>query len=211
MKRLWRPRLWCVLLSLALAPILLSEAVAAPTIMIASLPHYGASGFMCGTVSGVVDPSQYQVSSFLYVPGLGWYRKPYDIAPTVSINSDGTWCADVSTSGPAGLDSVATIFGAWLVASDYTVPPSPTGNYRVPPQLDAFPHDIKERYGPDYTVRQSHMGGKGCAATGRAGFRGESELLLHARFRRLGGCGGPALVDAPARRALVGYGGDPGR
>ena len=143
-KRLWRPRSWCLLLSLVLPPILWVQAVAAPTITITNLPLYATGGFMHGTVTGV-DFSQYQVASFLYVPGLGWYRKPYDNAPTVPINPDGTWSANVNTGG---LDSLATIYGAWLVPTGYIVPPSPPGNYRVPAELDMFPLDIKERYGP---------------------------------------------------------------
>jgi len=79
------PRLWCLLIGLVLGPMLSVCAQAAPSITITSLPSYGTLGLMCGTVAGV-DHSQYRVSSFLYVPGLGWYRKPYDDAPTVPIN-----------------------------------------------------------------------------------------------------------------------------
>lgn len=121
-------------------------AMAAAAIGITSLPAYGAGGVLRGLVSGV-DTSQFRVATFLYVPGLGWYRKPLDSMPTVPIAADGTWSADVDTSGAAGLDRVATIYGAWLVPNGYVVPPSPAGNYRVPAELGAFPHDIKERTG----------------------------------------------------------------
>src|SRR4051812_1660706 len=58
--RLWCLRLWCLLLGLLLVPIWV-QVLAAPTITITSLPAYGASGLMCGSVAGVADPSQYQV------------------------------------------------------------------------------------------------------------------------------------------------------
>jgi predicted outer membrane repeat protein len=100
---------------------------------------------MAGTVAGV-DYTQYRVAAFIYVPGLGFFTKPYYALPTVAINSDGTWTVDVSTGGAGSLDPKATIFAAWLVPSAYN-PPIAASSPRMPAALDAFPHAITERYG----------------------------------------------------------------
>jgi hypothetical protein len=133
-----------LVVALLCSALLAPDALGAPTIAITSLPPFGVSGAMQGTVSDV-DPSQYRVASFILVPGVGWFAKPTGDAPTVAINPDGTWSANVDTGG---MDTRATIYGAWLVPKDFNVPaPVPPGNYRVPAALDAFAHDVKERYG----------------------------------------------------------------
>jgi len=90
-----------------------------------------------------VDFSQSRVAPFIYVAGLGWYTKPSFAVPTVPINSDGTFSANVTTGG---LDSRATIFCAALVAANYT-PPQANGSYRIPADLNSTAIDFVERYG----------------------------------------------------------------
>ena len=94
---------------------------------------------LCRTAVGVglsVDP-------YIQIEGLGWWTKPTFAAPTVSINPDGTFTANVTTGG---LDPLATIFCAALVPTDYT-PPQAAGSYRVPADLNSVAIDFTERYG----------------------------------------------------------------
>jgi hypothetical protein len=138
------PHTWSLVVALLCCAVLSADALCAPGITITSLPPFGVSGSMQGTVSDV-DPSQYRVASFILVPGVGWFAKPTGDDPTVPINPDGTWSANVDTGG---MDTRATIYSAWLVPEGYRVPaPLPPQNYRVPAELNKFAHDVKERYG----------------------------------------------------------------
>lgn len=126
------------------ALLLAGDASAAqPGITITSLPAYGASGVMQGLVSGV-DFSAYRVAGYIQIEGAGWWTKPTYASPTVPINSDGTFSANVVSGG---LDNRATIFCAALVPTGYT-PPQAGGSPRVPATLAAVAIDSKERYGP---------------------------------------------------------------
>lgn len=139
-----RPPAWRLVVALLWAALLAPDVFAAPAITITSLPPFGVSGSIRGTVSDV-DPSQYRVATFILVPGVGWFAKPTGDNPTVPINPDGTWSANVDTGG---MDTRATIYTAWLVPKDYRVPvPPPPQNYRVPAELNKFPHAVQERYG----------------------------------------------------------------
>jgi hypothetical protein len=138
------PRTWSLVVALQWGAVLSADALGAPGITITSLPPFGVSGAMHGTVSDV-DPSQYRVASFILVPGLGWFAKPTGDDATVPINPDGTWSANVDTGG---MDTRATVYSALLVPKGYRVPaPLPPQNYRVPAELNVFAHDVKERYG----------------------------------------------------------------
>lgn len=83
-----------------------------PAIQITSAPPFGSNGYLQGTVSNVA-PQNYQVGVLLFIPGVGWWSKPYCNPLFVSIGSDGTWSAWVG-SGGAG-DYTATKFAAYLV------------------------------------------------------------------------------------------------
>ena len=133
---------WCFAVGLLVEASFPTRAFAAPTIAITSVPGYGDTGLMRGAVAGV-DFSQYRVAPFIYVPGLGWYTKPFFAQNTVTIGADGGWSANVTTGG---LDTRAAIYGAWLVPATYDVPLA-SGSARVPAALDGFPHDLRERYG----------------------------------------------------------------
>src|SRR5438445_5983570 len=80
-------------------------------IRITQIPTYAVDGVLRGTVAGV-DPAQFRVAVYVQIEGLGWWTKPTFDAPTVPINPDGTFLADVSTGG---IDNRATIFYAALV------------------------------------------------------------------------------------------------
>ncbi len=82
-----------------------------PAIQITSMPPFGDSGYLQGTVSNV-RPANYQVAVLLFVPALGWYSKPSCSPLFTPINSNGTWSADVVTGGA---DTTATKYAAYLV------------------------------------------------------------------------------------------------
>ena len=82
-----------------------------PAIQITNAPPFDFGGNLVGNVSNV-NPADYQVGVLLFVPGLGWYSKPYCEPLFTTINSDGTWSANVDTGG---VDYTATKYAAYLV------------------------------------------------------------------------------------------------
>jgi len=134
-----------VFLALLLGVLIPVRAFAGQTVVITSVPEYGTLGSMSGNVTGV-DNTLFRVAGAIYVPGLGWYSKPFSNSPEVTIENDLTWSLNVSTGGAGSLDPKATIFGAWLVPSGFSVPIL-SGTVGIPAQLNNFPHDIRERYG----------------------------------------------------------------
>ena len=87
---------------------------ARPSIKITSVSRYGTSGYASGTVEGV-STSGYKVAVFIYVPGLGWWNKPYWAEPLTSISSAGKWTCDIDTDNTYGNDIYATKVAAFLV------------------------------------------------------------------------------------------------
>ncbi|OQB89462.1 MAG: hypothetical protein BWX84_02400 [Verrucomicrobia bacterium ADurb.Bin118] len=126
--------------------VIASVLAADPSITIINVPPYAANGVMQGVVSGV-DFTAYRVAPYIQVEGSGWWTKPTLASPTVAINPDGTFTANVTTGG---LDNRATIFCAALVPTNYT-PPQASGNYRVPADLNAVAIDFMERYGRTFS------------------------------------------------------------
>jgi len=71
--------------------LLIAGRLMAASITIDSVSPFGADpNAISGRVTGV-DFSQYVVAPYIQVEGAGWWTKPYDTAPTVNINPDGTW------------------------------------------------------------------------------------------------------------------------
>lgn len=103
-----------------------------PSIQITSAPPYGSPGSLQGTVSNV-STSDYVVAPLLFVPGLGWYAKPTCAPPSVPINSDGTWSANVDTGG---VDYTAAKYVAYLVPTTVALT-CWTGIDGLPPDLEA--------------------------------------------------------------------------
>ena len=134
---------------LALAALMLlapSAASADPTIKIVIVPPYGGSGFLQGVVNGVPF-GQYRVAPYIHIEGAGWWTKPTLAAPTVPINGDGTFAANVFTGG---IDNRATIFCVALVPVGITPPPA-SGADRVPAGLNPAAMDCTERFGRTIT------------------------------------------------------------
>lgn len=114
----------------------------APTIEITRVPPYGLNGLMEGRVVGI-DPRSHRVATYIHVEGAGWWAKPVFIAPTVPINSDGTFAVGVTTGG---LDNRATLFCAAVVPADVKPPPA-FGSCELPAGLEAIAINCVQRYG----------------------------------------------------------------
>ena len=89
---------------------------ATPTIVITNLPAYGSSTHLAGVALNV-NPSNYAVAAYIYVPGFGWVTKPTCAQPLTAIQSDGSWNANITTGGG---DANATRIAAFLVATNFS-------------------------------------------------------------------------------------------
>jgi hypothetical protein len=122
--------------------LMLHSALAEPTIEITSVPSYAEDGFLSGTVSGI-DFASHQVAVYIQIEGVGWWTKPTFANPTVPIEPDGTFTADVAGGG---IDNRATIYCV-AVIEEGVVPPLAEGAPRVPADLQSLAVDCVERYG----------------------------------------------------------------
>lgn len=132
-----------------IAPILLAFLACfptggAPTIQIDAVPAYGAFGNLTGRVTGATSAT-HAVAVYIGIDGAGWITKPTFSSPTVPIQADGSFSANVTTGG--GLDLRATMFCAALVPAGYT-PPQASAAGSVPPTLLYDAIAWHERYGP---------------------------------------------------------------
>lgn len=82
-----------------------------PGIEFTHVPPYGSSEWISGRVLNVV-PQDYEVALFIFIPGLGWWTKPYYNPPAVAIQSDCTFTAPIVTGGA---DATATKICAYLM------------------------------------------------------------------------------------------------
>jgi hypothetical protein len=110
-------------------------------IHITSVPPYGVGGVIRGQVTGV-DFAAYHVAPYIQIEGSGWWTKPTLAYPTVPINADGTFVANVATGG---IDDRATIFAAALLPASVT-PPLAQAAGRIPAGLAPTAIDFVERY-----------------------------------------------------------------
>ena len=115
-----------------------------PTVDITSTPTYGSDGLLQGVVTGV-DFEVYQIATYIYVDGSGWWTKPTFATPGVTINPDGSFAVDVVAGG---LDAWATIYCTAVLPSDLPVPIA-DGDGSLPAELAsvAVAVDYQERYG----------------------------------------------------------------
>jgi RHS repeat-associated protein len=116
-----------------------TTVVPPPTVTITSVPPFGSTGLLTGTVSLVTSP-QYYVQTYLYVDGAGWWSKT--LTP---INANGTFSADLSQV-VGGSDEVAEIFCAAVVSG---TPAAVSGAVQVPPGYVAIAY--QEQYGKTLT------------------------------------------------------------
>jgi hypothetical protein len=120
--------------------------IAPATVSITSAPPYGTAGSITGVVSGV-NFADYRVAPYLYVDGYGWVTKPSANTPTVPINGDGTFSANVATGG---VDTSASIFGALLYPAGVT-PPLALGSGRIPASPAPVASNYFQRPGGTFT------------------------------------------------------------
>jgi hypothetical protein len=123
------------------ATVFAATASAVPGIHLDSLPPYGQAGFVQGTVSGV-DFSQYAVAIDIKIDGGGWWAKPSNDRRTVSIQSDGSFSADIGTDG---LDAQAAIYTAALVPKVAFLPQSMSLD-KYPAAMSSVAVDSRQRY-----------------------------------------------------------------
>jgi hypothetical protein len=126
-------------------------ARAAPTIEITSVPPYAVDGFISGRVTGV-DFTAYRVAPYIQIEGLGWYTKPTFTEPSVPINSEGVFTADVATGG---IDNRATIYCVQLIPAGSSSPPA-NGMSRVPENSASVATACVHRYGRTFQFAGRH-------------------------------------------------------
>lgn len=101
-----------------------------PQLMFVHVPAYSSFDDLQGKVT-CVDLASYKVAVYIFVSG--WWTKPLWDTPAVSIQSDGSWSADITTGG---VDQQATKIAAFLVPSDFS-PPLLRGEQVLPAELYA--------------------------------------------------------------------------
>lgn len=114
-----------------------------PTIVFDHVPAYDTYENLSGHVT-CAAPEDYSIAVYIYVPQ-GWWPKPTFANALTTINSDGTWTTDVTTSSS---DKLATDIAAFLIPDGYT-PPRVEGSSVLPAQLysSAAAHTSAHRAG----------------------------------------------------------------
>ena len=125
--------------------LLASSPLSAQTITIDSVPPYGAPGSISGTVTGV-NFAQHRVAVYIHIEGVGWWTKPGAANPTVPIQPNGAFTANVYT---CCLDDRATIFYAALIPSAVT---PPLASASLPPSQPPSPRTSPSRTSPAPTA-----------------------------------------------------------
>ena len=95
------------------------QAATSPVLLITNLPAYGSTSNLQGCVLGA-NPATQAVAVFIYVPGYGWVTKPTCAQPLTTIQTNGSWSANITTGGAS--DTLATRIAALLVSTNYNQP-----------------------------------------------------------------------------------------
>jgi len=129
---------------------------AAGEIEFAHIPAFESHDNLQGLVTGV-DPDDYKVAVYIYVPPYGWWTKPYAFSPLTSIAGDSAWTCDITTGGQ---DECATKITAFLVPNGYDLPLG-EGQQCLASELYQYPYAEVIRYekisfsGYDWWVKRS--------------------------------------------------------
>lgn len=91
-----------------------TKDVSKPQIIFTSVPAKGSHSNLFGRTVNI-KPSNYKVSTYIYVQGL-WWMKPYWNNPLTTISQNSTWLTDITTGGT---DSQATGIYSAIVTPDY--------------------------------------------------------------------------------------------
>lgn len=130
-----------------------------PAITFTAVPDYNTTDNLSGQVT-CVDTTVYQVAVYIKVGG-GWYNKPTWDEPLTTIQSDGSWTANITTN--TQYDPTATQIAAFLLSDSYP-PPILDGSAALPATLfdDAAAHAYAPRArrqisfsGYEWLVKQS--------------------------------------------------------
>ncbi len=142
----------CLLASLLPAGRLVASA--APSIEFTSVPPYGSTADLAGRVREAA-PAIHRVAVFIYVPGAGWWSKPFCNPVLTVIQADGNWTTDITTGGA---DAYATKIAALLVTTNFSEP-CVTGLSSLPTNVlaQALASVTVERFNP--AVRQISFSG----------------------------------------------------
>lgn len=106
-------------LAISLASFATQCPAGLPSILITNLPAHGATSPLAGLVLNA-NPATQAVAVFIYVPGYGWVTKPTCAQPLTTIQTNGSWSANIATGG-AG-DLTATRVAALLVSTNFNLP-----------------------------------------------------------------------------------------
>jgi len=88
----------------------------APSVDISYTAPFAECGEARGTASGI-DYSDYRVALLIYIPGSGWWSKPYCEPRVIAIDGQGNWSSTICSGG---IDNTATVVEAYLIpASAY--------------------------------------------------------------------------------------------
>ena len=128
-----------------------STGAASPIIVVTNTPPFGTFGNLQGYVRNV-NPATNSVAVFIFVAG-GWYSKPYCASQLTTIQSNGSWSADITT---VPSDTNATEIAAVVVPSNYSAPCGNGTNALVIP-ADALAEAYVIRTNP--AVRQLKFSG----------------------------------------------------
>jgi hypothetical protein len=101
-----------------------------PAIEFTYVPLCGSFDNLKGKVMNV-EPTDYFIAVFIYVPE-GWWTKPTLDNPLTTISNDGNWECDITTGG---IDEQATEIVAYLIPKSYE-PTLMKGNSNLPKELD---------------------------------------------------------------------------
>ena len=116
-------------------------------ISLTSVPEYCSDADLAGTTClGEADaPEDYAVAPYIYVDSAGgWWTKPTFASPTVTLDAEGDWAADITTGGA---DAAATEICAFLVPGRWE-PPQASGESELDPSLDDYPKACASREAP---------------------------------------------------------------
>lgn len=101
----------------------------APVIRVPHIPTYGTSEDLQGQIEDCIVRSNHRIAVYIYVNG--WWTKPSFANPITTIQSDGSWTADITTGGT---DQLATEIIAFVIPKDYN-PPVMSGEKTLPEEL----------------------------------------------------------------------------
>ncbi len=131
-----------VCVALAWVPLAPRPSQAAAQIQVSTAPAYGQLGSITGRVTGITDFANYDVVTYLYVDGIGWYPKPTTAQQATALNPDGTFSVPVTTGG---VDQYATTYYVGLLPATSS-PPAQPNLYALPAPANFVATSFSDRY-----------------------------------------------------------------